>query len=61
MHRSQVRPFSIPVFGVEPADYAGIKTWNVEELARETGSALVRCRHARSRPPDSSEAFFDSE
>ena len=27
--------FSIPIFGTEPADYADIKAWNVEELARE--------------------------
>ena len=35
MHDRRSGRFSIPVFGVEPADYEGIKTWNVEELARE--------------------------
>jgi ATP-dependent exoDNAse (exonuclease V) beta subunit len=35
MHDRRSDRFSIPVFGVEPADYAEIKAWNVEELARE--------------------------
>ena len=35
MHDRRSDRFSIPIFGVEPADYGDIKTWNVEELARE--------------------------
>ena len=35
MHDRRSDRFSIPVFGVEPADYGGIKDWNVAELARE--------------------------
>jgi exodeoxyribonuclease-5 len=35
MHDRRADRFSIPVFGVEPADYGDIKDWNVEELARE--------------------------
>ena len=35
MHDRRSNRFSIPIFGIEPADYADIKAWNVEELARE--------------------------
>ena len=35
MHDRRSDRFSIPVFGREPADYAGIRDWNVAELARE--------------------------
>ena len=35
MHDRRSDRFSIPVFGVEPADYADIKAWNVAELARD--------------------------
>ena len=35
MHDRRSDRFSIPVFGVEPADYADIKDWNVAELERE--------------------------
>jgi len=35
MHDRRSNRFSIPVFGVEPADYGKIKDWNVDELARE--------------------------
>ena len=35
MHDRRSDRFSIPVFGVEQADYGDIKDWNVAELARE--------------------------
>ena len=35
MHDRRSNRFSIPIFGIEPADYADVKDWNVEELARE--------------------------
>ena len=35
MHDRRSDRFSIPIFGIEPPDYADIKAWNVEELARE--------------------------
>ena len=35
MHDRRSNRFSIPIFGIEPADYADIKAWNVEEFARE--------------------------
>ena len=35
MHDRRSKRFSIPIFGIEAADYADIKAWNVEELARE--------------------------
>ena len=35
MHDRRSKQFSIPIFGIEAADYVDIKAWNVEELARE--------------------------
>ena len=35
MHDRRSDRFSIPVFGVEPAEYGDIKDWNVAELAHE--------------------------
>ena len=49
MHDRRSKRFSIPIFGIEAADYADIKAWNVEELARERVRALVRRRHPRPR------------
>jgi ATP-dependent exoDNAse (exonuclease V) beta subunit len=35
MHDRRSGEFSVPVLGIEPADYAPIKSWNETELARE--------------------------
>jgi len=35
MHDPKSNRFSIPIFEIEPGDYADIKAWNAEELARE--------------------------
>jgi exodeoxyribonuclease-5 len=35
MHDRRSEQFSIPVLGVEPADYGGIRAWDVAELERE--------------------------
>ena len=44
MYDRRSRRFSIPVFGVEPAEYANVKAWNEAEQARERIRTLV-CRH----------------
>ena len=61
MHDRRSGRFSIPVFGVEPADYAGIKGWNVDGARSRAGSALVRRRHARSRSPGPPATFLRPE
>jgi ATP-dependent exoDNAse (exonuclease V) beta subunit len=57
MHDRRSDRFSIPVFGVEPADYGDIKAWTAEELERER----VRLWHVaatRARSPHSAATLF---
>ena len=61
MHDRGSDRFSIPIFGIEPSDYADIKAWNVEELAPREGQALVCRRHPRPRSPGPTATLFRAQ